>query len=757
MFWFLWLVWEKFIKNPDKTNMFDIGKTVVIKIFTVLFVWAMLMKVPAVEIFRYTIDPIMSLGAGFGKWILVETRNDNYILQNSKLPKFNCEDIKIDKKVIDMLSVNNVSTNNDNLDTLKNLICITREYSNTYNTGLNLGFKIVHRGFIGLASGFGSKKVIDNSSMFTSLIPEKITSTIVIVVIGIVKLLLFYGAFINFIYIILGLGISIAFLYVAFTFITLVLDIVIQLALVAVMMPITIGSFAFSGNDMVDLKGKLANQLFWNVLKISFRLIGIAISISISMFLLTELMSYKFDNSNTLQTLYDVLINKQNLGQSVLQTVGLNTASLELVKILINPGMFVAILLTTLISWMLLTESISMSDKFSSALYSGVGDDNVFKGIQAILKSTFVFVRSRVKRDIIGYRKFTKKINGLDKKFNIINDGLSNLKVKQLEKEVFEDGNLEKLDKLPAAILVKHYENMKFGNNEDETSISNNSNKSDNLSKTDNKKGVNNNRIVNPDIEIQKMLYIENKFLNDKFIMVPEYVSLSENDKESLSDILLESNLKKLDITNPKIVEFANVIQKDADKYFPITSSNNTENYSNILLQMNDEFLKEQVITLNVSDPKYLNNTDLKNKFKNFVENGNDLKDKELAELYEKYKDKIFIEQNLKKEKLKQLRLNRKKYRINKKVLDVLDTKKVVETIKKEELEELQNEIDALDIMSPPAKRFLLRRKLKKLKQEIEDIKEKDNFQLEDEYENIVSNWKNNKKKKSKINPLKTI
>ena len=101
-------------------------------------------------------------------------------------------------------------------------------------------------------------------------------------------------------------------------------------------------------------------------------------------------MTTKFDMASpeTIQTLYESLTKSQSLGQNMLQVIGLNDNTLNLVRILLSPGMFVAILLTTMICWMLLCESISIADSFSDSLYKGVSDDSVLKGLKSIVTTT---------------------------------------------------------------------------------------------------------------------------------------------------------------------------------------------------------------------------------------------------------------------------------------------------------------------------------------------------------------------------------
>ena len=106
----------------------------------------MLIKVPANEIFKYTIDPIMNFGAGFGKWVLVETRNENSIMQNRKLfmrkdkevPIYNCDDIKLSQTTLNMLLGTNLGTTVNSNDNWK----ITYNTELYFNNWLDYKFSI---------------------------------------------------------------------------------------------------------------------------------------------------------------------------------------------------------------------------------------------------------------------------------------------------------------------------------------------------------------------------------------------------------------------------------------------------------------------------------------------------------------------------------------------------------------------------------------------------------------------------------------
>lgn len=764
-FWFLWIIYTEVIKKQGG-NSFDLLKKIFIKIFTILFVWAMLIKVPANEVFKYTIDPIMSLGTGFGKWILVETRNDNLILQNSKLPKFNCDDIKLSQTTIDMLRVNGVDANDTmNTDTIKNLICVTREYSNTYNVGLNLGFKIASRGFVGIAANWGTQKINDNLKTFASYIPHKAVSIAVSIVLFLFQALLIFGWMMNFIIIVLGLGIAIAFIYVAFTFISIVLDIVIKLALVGVMMPIVIGAWGFTKGDITNLRSQLSGKLFWGVLRCAFRLIFLAITLSITTFLLTELMTTKFDMASpeTIQTLYESLTKSQSLGQNMLQVIGLNDNTLNLVRILLSPGMFVAILLTTMICWMLLCESISLADSFSDSLYKGVSDDSVLKGLKSIVTTTYQTVKNGVKRDVSSYKKINTLRDGVADRVEGEVSKERASKLKQLERDVFENGEVEKIYDLPAENLINHYENIREGNNTNEFIGP--------LSKEDNDK-LSQTKITSPapynlqmdNNEIQNIERAERQYIDDKLSTYDDYKTLPEDKKENLVGMLYtpDKDTDTIDRLNSDtdISRLVNTIQNDVETLFPMTTSDTNTTYDSVLQQMKDEYTRDKVLNLvmDEADNGVLNNETDRQNLKNFITKNADSKNKKLQNLYDTFKDRVKSDLLMKKKKLDEVYEQRRLHTLDNRLKSVLDARTVVQAIKKEELDEIQTEIDNLSFSDTPAKRFMLRRQLKKLQKEIDDIEEKDNLELEDEYDGIVSAYRSGKRKrKSKINPNKKV
>ena len=611
-FWFLWLIWAKVIKKQDG-DVYSLLKTIFIKILAITFVWAMLLRVSPSELFSYTIDPIMNLGTGFAKWILVETRNDNEIMQNNKLPKFDCSDITLSQKTKDMLKNNSVSEDSGTTETIQNLICLTREYSNTYNIGLSLGFKIASRGFKGLALNWGAKNIAENARTIASFIPHKVASIIVSAVIIIFQILLFFGYIVNFLFVISGLGIAIAFLYVALTFICLVLDIVIKLALIGVMMPITIGAWAFNDNYYMDLRSSLSKKLFGGVLKCACRITFLSIAISISIFLLTELMTIKFNvpNPTSIQDLYTSLTSDQSLGQSALQVIGLSSNSINLLKMYLNPAMVVAILLSTMLSWLLLTGSISMADKICGSLpfYSGVGDDTIFNGLKNLTVSSIKFITGGASREVLGFRKYEGIQKSLSDKVakDVAEQQQSERKskVEKWESDVFEHGDLTHLYDLPSEIIVDRFEQTQnppavfpqpreFYDNPENASLSPyRIEKMEKIQKTND--------------EIALITKPQQQFIDDKFANIDEYKNLPQDKKEKLRSTLFEtgptSNEKIMEIAGDSdISKLLNVVQQDSDTIFPMTSNNTDETYATPLHQMKDEYVKQEVLNMIAED-----------------------------------------------------------------------------------------------------------------------------------------------------------
>ncbi len=775
-FWFLWFVWEKVIKahiNFKGENVFDFLKEIWIKIFTILFVLTLLTRVPANKIFSYTIDPIMSFGAGFGKWILVETRNENELMQNytstirkKALPKYDCNNIKLSENTINMLKVNNVDTNDEdgknmNMDTIKNLICITGEYANSYTIGLNLGAKILSRGLIGMAESYGAKKVDDWLFTLSSFIPSEWGFVAKIILIF-VKIFIWMEIFFNIFIIYIGLLITIQFLYVGLTFITMILDIVIQLALVGVMMPIVIGAWAFHGkNDMVDLRGKLSGKLFWNVLRCSIRLAFLAISVSISIFLLNELMTTTFNinSKETMLSLYD----------------SFEGSSIKLMRLLTsNIGLIVAMIFTTFVSWMLLSESIQKADSFSDSLYRGISNNKILQGLKNLTINSIKYITSGPKVDFDLYR--TRKAA----KEKIRNESEANddtsarrSQIQNWENEIFNEGDDTHIFDVPAEDIVNEFERIRNDERDDVESVFGPQDKP--VSDPNNFP----NSPIAPNLrenkqEIEDLQSSETEFISDK-LASPEYKNLPEDKKEKLAEAII-SNDKQEVIEASQDADIAQMFEtknatpmeddeieedKDITQNLVATEVLSTEDLSNPVIKLQSVYIREQILEEIKNLPS--EEKKLMKKFMNLKKKPNlsiPEKKKEYdkqKQIYERLESKVRADFRIKSEKLKNLIEERNNLQSYNKKKTVLTTKNVILVVKNDEIQSLQKEMDSTDF-TDVAKRSYLRRKLKKLEDEISSINEKNSLELEDEYDDIIVEWKRNKRKRgSKINKAKKI
>ena len=696
LFWFLWFTWEKIIKNSDKLDGKTIAITVFKKIFIITFVFAMLSVKPNV-IFQNTIDPIMNIGSGLGRWILETTRKEQPNIQNVNIPRFNCENITISPQIEEMLKVNNIENDNTNLESLKNIICITREYSNTYNTMLYLGFNIITAGFTGIIENKATRAILSNVTdgvdFVENFIPEPTIRTIVksvVIALKIVGYLLLGPYFLNILLVIFGITFVGLFLYVAFYFLTILIDIIIKLAIVAVMMPVTIGSLAFSGNDdMLDLKSKLSSQLFWNVLRVSFRLVGLAIAVGISMFLYTELLHYDFSNSNnllyevapikdtlvslnwhkssfgTLEILYEAFVNP-SLASRIFQGTGLTFSMYNLVALLLTPSAVVAILLVNLVAWMLLSESMSLADKLSGSLYSGVNDDNVMKGIRVILKSTYTFVTSGVKDSVTGYIKNKTTEKELDKKYNDKVDASRNFLQNKYKDEVFKDGDLTHVYDLKPAILVKYYDNYKqtgffeqLAPVEYTVPTKEEAEENDKLFKVPFEYNV-----LNMENKIDKHIKEERSFLDDKFSSFAKYQKLSSVEKDKIVDVLLgdRKDMYFTELENDTTIsDMKNWIDKNKENLFKNVPFDNDK--INPLELLKQEYINEKVIDIAKNDKYFTDNKSMTKNFMNFIITGknNDGNTETYTKLFDRYKDDVMKSNYRKKKKWDELKLLKKK------------------------------------------------------------------------------------------------
>ena len=290
--WFVWYVWENAIVKPGG----DIGKLfgdVVKKLFLFVFVLAAL-SLPPKEVFRWTIDPVINAGTGLAKWILIETRNNAAVLENSKMGRYDCS--KIELRAMTAASLGNRGAGpapdgiDDGEDTLRNLMCVTMEFSNTYTVGVQFGFAIARQGALGIATGYGFEAGVNSGGVQYLLMAAGKWKILIDIVLDIV---IWLGRFLNLLTVAIGGCIAVAFLYVAFTYVTAVIDIVVKLAFVGVMMPVVIGSMLFE-----NVKKELFDKLLFNIIKCAFRIAFLSVAVSISTFLLEELMTMPFSTAN---------------------------------------------------------------------------------------------------------------------------------------------------------------------------------------------------------------------------------------------------------------------------------------------------------------------------------------------------------------------------------------------------------------------------------------------------------------------------
>ena len=798
LFWFLWFVWNKLIKNPDKINISDIAKSVFVKLFTVTFVLAMLSLSP-IQIFKATVNPIMNFGASFSRWILSYGASESLFKENVK--QFDCEKISISSKLKEAYvkhdksykSENDLS--DDDIDSLKNIVCITGTYSNVYNIGLNIGFNFIHQGFIGYASSKTIKAVLDVVDMAVDFIPEPFTQNIVNIIVKIFKVLAVTETFISLFKIVIGLGIAIAFLYVAFTFMSLIIDVIIKLALVGVMLPIVIGSWAFGGGeDIVKLREKLSGKLFWNVLKVSFRLVFLAIAIVISIMLFSELI--RVGDLNTVYSRSGI--------------VGGNLVALT--QILFNPVLIMSMIFTTLISWTLLTESVAMADKVSSSLYSGVNDDNILNGLKQLTITSIKFLKGGVQRNISRYKELETTRKNLNNKFNDLVANQSKAKVAGYEQEIFS-GDFTNLDKIPAENLIKMYNRMNSDIEKDSINVpsSGGQNTSGSGSKSGNSSidgdGFDSVAISGVDKGLKAVVSEEQKFLDSKLNAYEEYRNLSQIQKEDLVNIMIDDKGEALlSNTDNDIVKLAEVVARNSKTIMPITSSHsgvkmpisskplinkfvkfNDRDSKMVLFSLRQEFINEQILSEVDINKSLLGGKYNKNELKEFIKNPQKLysstdnetknKIKEFEKVFHVCEEQVLARNKITKQQFDEIRLARNTI-LYQKLKPRLTARSVILAMKKEELNNIRNDIDRFTLL-PSISRDIFKnnldkseveiraldgtmskadRELYKLDEDIQALEAKSDSDLEDEFEYYVDHYQRHKKRHNRrINPNKKL
>ncbi|MCR5506375.1 MAG: hypothetical protein K6F04_00840, partial [bacterium] len=573
----------------------------------------------------------------------------------------------------------------------------------------------------------------------------------------------------------IGLFIMIQFMYVGLTFITMILDIVIQLALVGVMMPIVIGAWAFPDKGIGNLRGKLSGKLFWGVLRCSFRLAFLAVSISITIFLLNELMMTSFDTSGqNMISLYDSLGSSDGLAS---QGTALNKASRDFMELMFNNvGILIAMVFTTLVSWMLLSQSIKKADSFSNSLYSGISNDSILNGLKKLTMSTIKYVKSGAKRDVDFYKKMKNTRDAIRNENKEKELDARKSQITNWEKEIFEDGNTEHLFDVPVEDVVDTFDAIR----NDENKITENTEAIYPQTKEDSEKT----RMVpfapmNPNIrknqeELQSLQQPETEFIEDQ-IASPEYKELPQETKQEMATVILSNNTEDLNnfVQEPKVAEmFAsiNATPKEDDEIVNdkfITSNliatdvKSLDELSNPMVKLQAVYIRQKIIdeikTLPKEEQKTIKKFMNLTKKPNLSNPENKKEYDKQKQIYAKLEDKVKTDLLKKQKQINELIEQRKNLQKYNKVKSNLTVKNVIQSVKNDELNDIKAELETINI-TDVVKRSYLRRKLKKLEEDINAINEKDNLELEDEYDSIIENWRKNKRRnKSKINPDKKI
>ncbi|MBD5405054.1 hypothetical protein HDR59_00715 [bacterium] len=752
-FWFIWYVWTNVIKE-QKGSIGSMLKDVFIKLFTYTFVLAML-ELPAKTIFKYSIDIIMNAGPNFARWVLEEARADTemFKLSDGNIRKFSCNDIKLSSYAQQALN-NYAKTNaygddyNEEEETLTNLLCVTREYTNTFNSGTDLGFKIMARSVIAMGE-FKVLKLTYDSPLGQGLEAGIMTalgafSWIYVIVMFFIKLWLALTFLANTVTLFVGLCIAVGFLYIQFTYLIIIFDVVIKLAMVGVMMPITLGSWTFH-----NTRKKLSGTLFWDVVKCTFRLGFLSVSMTISTYLLNELLTTTFNAGPFDITLTSLLEHLSGNGKILTASTfldGINLLSDKnkiLFTIITNPTIIISTMFVCLLSFTMLSKSISLADKFSNAIGSGVQQDQILNGLKKLTISTIKYITSGVKREF----KSNLKYNWVNDKVN--NSG-SNTKKKELNKKVREGEDITLYD-LPIDEAVKLYEDNA---NLDEI---NEKTEQPNLYTEDDYKNVPQeyksmetkdlqqqyNNLRNKEAEQHQN---ESKIIDEAFKNYESYNKLTPEEKERVYDDIINLNgefdneiTKSLD--SPQYNEFINEIKSNT------TATNNPAKEINKIIA-NKELENTIRNDKTISPPaqkriiKYLNN-------------GGQISasDKKILDNAE-----IEVKSNRKKEATKianimielenRKNLSKKTSKSNKSEIKAKDMYKV---LKQDEFDDLTREIDEIsngDITAVSRLKISqLKRQLNKLEKEMDALNEYDDETVEEMTEREIKKYKRRKSK----------
>lgn len=744
-FWFIWYIWTNVIKE-QKGDVGSMLKDVFIKLFTYTFVLSML-ALPAKTIFKYSIDVIMNAGPNFAKWVLVEARNDTEMLKlaNGKIQNFSCNDIKLSdyaKQALGSYEKTNTFGNdyNEEEETLTNLLCITREYTNTFNAGTDLGFKIMARSTIAMGEFKLTELLYDSPTGQGVELAIKgflgAFSWIYTIVMFFVKIWLTLTFIANLVTFFIGLCITVGFLYILFTYLIIIFDVVIKLAMVGVMMPIAIGSWTFN-----NTRKQLSGKLFWDVVKCTFRLGFLSVSMTISTYLLNELLTTTFNAGPFDITLTSLLEHLSGNGKIITSSTfldGINLISKKnkiLITLITNPTIIISTLFVCLLSFTLLSKSMQMADKFSSAIGNGVQKDNILSGLKKLTISTIRYLNSGVKREL----KNTLKYNWANDKVNNQNN---KTKKKETEKkqqegeevtafdlpideaiELYEDNanlddikNTEEPDNVEPYTPVPEYESVKTNDLQQQYN---------NLSNKNSEQQKNNAKIVD---EAFKNYENYDKLTNEE----KEHF---QNDVAYLSDTDIETELKNPSVSK-EYKEFLQEIQ------------NKTSQNDNPLNKVSKQITKKKIENIIRNDKT--TSPHAKKRIIKYLNKGGQLSSSDIT-LLNKYEAEVKSE--IKKEETKRKNiLAELKYRenisknIKKKASNEIKSKDMYLILKNDELNSLNQEIeDELngDITNVSRIKIAqLKRKLNKIKKEFEAIDEYDEDSLEDMTAREIKNYK---------------
>ncbi|MGN0929888.1 MAG: hypothetical protein ACI4N3_04570 [Alphaproteobacteria bacterium] len=748
-FWFIWYIWTNVIKE-QKGSVGSMLKDVFVKLFTYAFVLSML-ALPAKTIFKYSIDIIMNAGPNFARWVLTEARNDTEMLKlaGDKIQNFSCEDIKLSNYATQALGsyekTNSFGNDyNEEEETLTNILCITREYTNTFNAGTDLGFKIMARSVIAMGEFKLVKLTYDSplgqgveNAIQTALGAYSWIYTIVMFFVKIWMTLTFFANLITFF---IGLCITVGFLYILFTYLIIIFDVVIKLAMVGVMMPITIGSWTFN-----NTRKQFSGKLFWDVVKCTFRIGFLSVSMTISTYLLNELLTTNFNAGPFDITLTSLLEHLSGNGKIITSSTfldGINLVSKKnkiLITLITNPTIIISTLFVCLLSFTLLSKSTQMADKFSGAIGNGIQKDNILNGLKKLTISTIRYINSGVKREL----KSTLK-------YNFAKDAINKSNEKQKEKNTKQkQQNGEEITAydLPIDEAIELYEDET-----DLNELNENNEKADNI---------------------------------EPYTPVPEYDGMDTKDLQQQYNNLSNKDSVRQE-NNAKIVDEA---FKDYENYDKLTNEEK-QHFQNDVLYLNDtdiqnelqnpsiskeykEFLQEvQSKTSQNNNPlkevsEQINNKEIENFIRKdktvsphaqkriikYLNQGGQLSASDRT-ILNKYEAEVKSERKKEETKRKNLKaeLTLRQYKQSKS--NKIKSKDMYLILKNDELNNLNQEIEEElngDITNVSRMKIAqLKRKLNKIKKEFEAIDEYDEETIEDMTEREIKNYKRrNAKRKS--------